>query len=60
MELPNLSAIGDPPLGFRFAVFFFVGGAQPNPLDIMFQSVSGISATVSTRAVPEGGQNLYT
>lgn len=32
----------------------------PNPLDIRFQKVSGLSAEVSTRTVTEGGQNAYT
>ena len=47
-------------LGFRFGVFFFVAGVVPNPIDIRFQKVSGIEATVKTRGLPEGGQNLYT
>jgi phage tail-like protein len=49
-----------PPLGFRFAVFFFAGGVAPNPLDILFQRVSGLSASVETSPIAEGGQNLYT
>lgn len=48
-----------PPLGFRFGVFFFAGGVLPNPLDIRFKRVSGIGASVATRTVEEGGQNLY-
>lgn len=47
-------------LGFRFGVFFFAGGVEPNHLDIRFQKVSGLSAEVETKAQPEGGQNLYT
>jgi phage tail-like protein len=47
-------------LGFRFGVFFFAGGLIPNPLDIRFQKVSGLSTTVETIKVTEGGQNLYT
>lgn len=47
-------------LGFRFGVFFFAGGVIPNPLDIRFQKVSGLSAEVKTTTVNEGGQNLYT
>ena len=47
-------------LGFRFLVTFFVGGVVPNPLDIRFKKVSGLKATVKTRSVAEGGQNLYT
>ncbi|SMF97698.1 conserved hypothetical phage tail region protein [Methylomagnum ishizawai] len=48
-----------PPLGFRFGVFFFAGGAIPNPIDFRFKKVSGIGSTVATRALNEGGQNLY-
>ena len=59
-EFPGpLSIVGNPPLGFRFGVLFFAGGAIPNPIDIMFQKVSGLSSTVETAAVEEGGQNLY-
>ena len=47
-------------LGFRFGVFFFAGGVIPNPLDIRFQKVSGLSAEVKTTPLSEGGQNLYT
>ncbi len=47
-------------LGFRFGVLFLAGGVIPNPLDIRFQKVSGISAEVKTTTVVEGGQNLYT
>jgi phage tail-like protein len=46
-------------LGFRFGVLFFAGGAIPNPLDIRFQKVSGLSAEVTTTTLEEGGQNLY-
>lgn len=47
-------------LGFRFGVFFFAGGVVPNPLDIRFQKVRGLTATVKTTPITEGGQNLYT
>lgn len=47
-------------LGFRFGVFFFAGGVVPNPLDIRFQKVRGLTASVKTTPVAEGGQNLYT
>jgi phage tail-like protein len=47
-------------LGSRFAAIFFIGGVVPNPLDIRFQRVSGLSATIETTTVNEGGQNLYT
>jgi phage tail-like protein len=50
----------DPIAGFRFGVFFFAGGVIPNPLDIRFQKVSGLSAEVETESLNEGGQNLYT
>lgn len=59
-DLGPLPVIGNPPLGFRFGVFFFAGGAIPNPLDIMFQKVSGLGSRVETMEVEEGGQNLYT
>jgi phage tail-like protein len=55
-----LPFVGSPPLGFRFGVFFFALGVIPNPVDIMFQKVSGLSSTVETYPVEEGGQNLYT
>lgn len=51
---------GNPPLGFRFSVLFFMGGLTPNPIDIYFNKVSGLSTTVETIAVEDGGQNLYT
>lgn len=60
-ELPgSLPILGNPPLGFRFGVVFLAGGLSPNPLDILFQKVSGIGSTVETQPVQEGGQNLYT
>ena len=52
--------MSDPILGMRFSVWFFAGGVVPNPIDIRFQKVSGLSAEVETEAVREGGQNLYT
>ena len=51
--------VSDLPLSFRFGVFFFVGGLIPNPIDIRFQKVSGLGATVSLKTHMEGGQNLY-
>ena len=60
MEVPGpLPLVGHPPLAFRFGVFFFAGGTVPNPIDTLFQRVSGIGATVETVPVHEGGQNLY-
>jgi len=49
-----------PIIGMRFAVLFMAGGVVPNPLDLRFSKVSGLSMTVETEAVAEGGQNLYT
>ncbi len=55
--MPSFTDI--PPVKYRFAVIFFAGGAIPNPLDIRFQKVSGLSAKVNTESISEGGQNLY-
>lgn len=44
-------------LGSRFAASFFAAGIVPNPIDIRFQRVSGLSATIETTTVNEGGQN---
>ncbi len=52
--------VADLILGFRFGVSFFVGGVLPNPLDIRFAKVSGLSAEVKTTTVIEGGENRYT
>jgi hypothetical protein len=43
------------PLAHRFAVFFFVAGVIPNPLDIRFQRVSGLSTRVETEPLNQGG-----
>lgn len=60
-EVPGpLPIVGNPPLGFRFGVLFFAGGVIPNPLDFMFQKVSGLGSSIKTTTVEEGGQNLYT
>jgi phage tail-like protein len=59
-ELPgSIPIVGNPPLGFRFGVLFFAGGAIPNPIDVFFQKVSGLASTVETDTIKEGGQNLY-
>ena len=47
-------------LGFRFGVFFFIGGLVPNPLDIRFKRVSGLTSSINTIDLREGGQNIYT
>ena len=60
MDIPGpVPLVGNPPLAFRFGVLFLAGGAIPNPLDIMFQKVSGFGTEVETYSVAEGGQNLY-
>ena len=46
-------------LGFRFSVLFLVGGAVPNPVDLRFRKVSGLSAEIKTTTLDEGGQNRY-
>ncbi|MCA3039229.1 MAG: phage tail protein [Rhodocyclaceae bacterium] len=48
------------PLSSRFAVVIFALGIVPNPIDLRFQRVSGLSASISTVSVREGGQQLYT
>ena len=57
--IPKLTATENPPVGFRFMVVFFLGGTVPNPLDIRFQKVSGISAEIETTDIREGGENLF-
>jgi phage tail-like protein len=52
--------MSDPIIGMRFGVLFLAAGVIPNPLDIRFQKVSGLSAEVETEPLSEGGQNLYT
>jgi phage tail-like protein len=52
--------MSSPIVGMRFGVLFLAGGAVPNPIDIRFQKVSGLSAEVETEPLREGGQNLYT
>lgn len=54
------SPLLDPIPAFRFSVVFFAGGVAPNPIDVRFQRVSGLSARIATTSVAEGGQNLYT
>jgi phage tail-like protein len=46
-----------PPVGFHFIVHF--NGLQPTGLDNMFQSVSGLSASIETEELAVGGQNRY-
>lgn len=58
--LPPLTTKPELLLGFRFGVFFFTSGTEPNRIDIRFQKVSGLSGSVKLTPLPEGGQNLYT
>jgi len=46
-------------LNHRFGVYFFAGGVIPNPIDIHFQKVSGLSMNLDVETIGEGGQNLY-
>ena len=41
-------------------MFFFIAGVIPNPLDIRFQRVSGLSTRVETEPMNNGGKNLIT
>ena len=60
--IPNLSlnSLLGMPLSHRFGVFFFIAGVIPNPLDIRFQRVSGLSTRVETEPMNNGGKNLIT
>ncbi|MFK7748305.1 MAG: phage tail protein [Kordia sp.] len=46
-----------PVSGFHFVVYF--NGLLPNPVDMSFQSVSGLSVTVETESYAEGGENRF-
>lgn len=48
----------NPPVSFHFMVSFFTGYIFLNPLDIRFQTVSGISAEVEVEEIREGGENM--
>ena len=50
---------GNPPVSWRFVVTFFIGGLIPNPLDIRFKRVSGLSVETGVKEFREGGENLY-
>ncbi|HBH74164.1 MAG TPA: phage tail protein [Synechococcales bacterium UBA10510] len=60
--IPNLSlnSLLGMPLSHRFGVFFFIAGVIPNPLDIRFQRVSGLSTRVETDPMNNGGKNIIT
>ncbi|MDZ8183663.1 MAG: phage tail protein [Nostoc sp. ChiSLP02] len=57
--IPELTLTENPPVGFYFMVVFFIAGILPNPLDIRFQRVSGISAEIETTDIREGGENIF-
>ncbi len=57
--IPELTFTKNPPVGFHFMVGFFIAGMIPNPLDIRFQKVSGISAEIETTDIREGGENIF-
>jgi len=58
--MPNATTLrNDLVLGFRFRLDFLTGKGDPNPLDIRFQKVSGLSGEVDTEPLVEGGENLY-
>ncbi len=62
---PERTLTDNPPVGFHFMVVFFIFSPLvflvplPNPLDIRFQKVSGISAEIETTDIREGGENLF-
>lgn len=45
----SLNPVLGPPMTHRFGVFFFAAGSVLNPLDIRFQEVAGLQATITTR-----------
>jgi len=49
----------NPPVGYHFRVSFFINGDDPDPVDMRFQKVSGITATVDTTPLVEGGENFF-
>ena len=59
MDIPQLDSVkGNLPLGFRFSVAFMKKGGILNPIDVLFQKVSGIGSRVETSNI-EGGQQTY-
>jgi len=46
-----------PLVGFHFAVYFH--GLLPTPIDMAFQSVTGLTATVETVSYKQGGENRF-
>lgn len=50
-------SIFQPAVGFHFMAVFEIFPQTPN--DIMFQEVSGLSATIETESFQEGGENRF-
>lgn len=48
---------GDPLVGFFFTAVFEM--FPQNLIDIQFQSITGLKATIETEAIAEGGQNMF-
>jgi phage tail-like protein len=55
---PSLTPLLGQPMTHRFGVFFFARGVIPNPLDIRFQEVSGLQASINTRDDPTAASSL--
>lgn len=55
---PSLSPLVTHPMNHRFGVFFFARGVIPNPLDIRFQEVSGLQASINTRDDPTASSGV--
>lgn len=47
------------PVSFHFLVSFIEAGVLPNPIDIRFQTVSGLSSEIEIEEIQEGGLNIY-
>ena len=62
LTIPEVTTSGTqkPPVGFHFTVVFFMDGILPNPLDMRFKRVAGLSAEIETVSYNEGGENLFT
>ncbi|MEM8641109.1 MAG: phage tail protein [Cyanobacteria bacterium P01_G01_bin.54] len=57
--LSDLLTAKPPPVGFYFLATFLLGGLLPNPLDIRFQKISGLTTTIEKQEIKEGGENLF-
>ena len=58
-QLPELTVMKNPLVGYHFQVSVLINGGNPDPIDIRFQKVSGIKARVDTAELIEGGENLF-